>query len=309
MQATVLTRDAQLDGLAEPWRRLVGVEQSPFSSFEWCREYLRWVQPEPPLVVVVRDKGIVRAIAPLARAGQEAHPICDHLTDHSTLWLGDEAAVPLILHTLRECGVRRLRGHAVRRVPAGAQAGSAVPCQVLALSGDGCCHRSLRRHLDRAERQLSTVAPVRLRVEPVQPKTMATFLTRVDHWRAATGRPALADSVARRRFFLALAGSPPVADQMLLATLCRADEHISTLMCFVLGERLGYYAGGHNPQLARFGPGLLALDHVIRWARSSGYRQLDFLRGDEPYKTRLGAVTAYSVYDFALELPERQPCS
>lgn len=309
MRASVLTSEEQVDALAEAWRGLAGAERSPFRAFEWCREYLRWVQRKPPLVVVVRDRGTVTAVAPLVRAGTEAHPICDHLTDHSTLWLGDEAAVPLIVDALRARGIRRLRGHAVRDLPRAARSLSAVPCQVLALSGETACHRGLRKELDRAERRLSAGAQLSLQVEPVRPETMATFLALVDRWRAAAGRPPLAQQTGRRMFFLALAAWPDLADQLLLATLRRADEHVSTLLCLRLGDGLGYYAGGHNPRLARFGPGLLALDHVIRWARRRGYRWLDFLRGEERYKARLGAVTAYSVHDLVLDLRERPSCS
>ncbi|HYO82582.1 MAG TPA: GNAT family N-acetyltransferase, partial [Bryobacteraceae bacterium] len=59
---------------------------------------------------------------------------------------------------------------------------------------------------------------------------------------------------------------------------------------FARNGRMHYYLSGYDPQLERFSPGSLLIEHAIEHARAAGDRDFDFLRGSEPYKYRWGAV-------------------
>jgi CelD/BcsL family acetyltransferase involved in cellulose biosynthesis len=59
---------------------------------------------------------------------------------------------------------------------------------------------------------------------------------------------------------------------------------------FVGNETVYYYQGGLDPALAQESPGWLSLAVSLKLAIESGYREYDFLRGDEMYKTSWGAT-------------------
>ena len=56
------------------------------------------------------------------------------------------------------------------------------------------------------------------------------------------------------------------------------------------GRRSYYYLGGFDPELARQGPGVLAVGHAIAEALREGAAEFHFLRGREPYKYQWGAM-------------------
>ena len=53
---------------------------------------------------------------------------------------------------------------------------------------------------------------------------------------------------------------------------------------------------GADPAYSRFGVGTLFISSVIEWAIRKGYREFDFLRGDEPYK-QLWATGSTELHD------------
>jgi CelD/BcsL family acetyltransferase involved in cellulose biosynthesis len=53
---------------------------------------------------------------------------------------------------------------------------------------------------------------------------------------------------------------------------------------FAGGGVVYVYQGGVEPELLRAEPGSLAKVCLIKQAIAEGYREIDFLRGDEPYK-------------------------
>jgi CelD/BcsL family acetyltransferase involved in cellulose biosynthesis len=58
---------------------------------------------------------------------------------------------------------------------------------------------------------------------------------------------------------------------------------------FVCRKRAYCYLSGFEPSLARYGPGTLVLGYAIESAFAEGVREMDFLRGAEPYKLAWGA--------------------
>ncbi|MBX7165466.1 MAG: GNAT family N-acetyltransferase [Pirellulales bacterium] len=59
---------------------------------------------------------------------------------------------------------------------------------------------------------------------------------------------------------------------------------------FLLGQDVAYlYQGGMHPDFLHWEPGRLSLVAGIEWAIGAGYRAVDLLRGDEPYKAHYQA--------------------
>lgn len=68
------------------------------------------------------------------------------------------------------------------------------------------------------------------------------------------------------------------------------DGHV-TAAAFGYGDADGYYLynSSYNPELAEASPGVVLLGRLIELSIERGRRVFDFLKGDEPYKFRLGA--------------------
>ena len=56
------------------------------------------------------------------------------------------------------------------------------------------------------------------------------------------------------------------------------------------GQRILYYNAGVDPDARDLSPGVVMVARYIEQAIETGRRELDFLRGDEPYKYEWGAV-------------------
>lgn len=65
----------------------------------------------------------------------------------------------------------------------------------------------------------------------------------------------------------------------------------ASLYCFAFGDRLCYYQGGFEPDLAKWSLGTVLTAHAIQSAIRGGRAVFDFLRGDEPYKAKWTQTT------------------
>jgi CelD/BcsL family acetyltransferase involved in cellulose biosynthesis len=61
-------------------------------------------------------------------------------------------------------------------------------------------------------------------------------------------------------------------------------------MHFDYGNRIWVYNSGINPAYLDLSPGWVLLGRTIQWGIENGREALDFMRGDEIYKYRLGGV-------------------
>ena len=78
------------------------------------------------------------------------------------------------------------------------------------------------------------------------------------------------------------------------------DTPVATSMCFDYDGVRMLYNSGHDPEYRYYSVGLLLHSMCLRDALERGYRYFDFLRGDEPYKYRLGGAD-HHLYRISLE--------
>lgn len=62
---------------------------------------------------------------------------------------------------------------------------------------------------------------------------------------------------------------------------------------FDYGGRIWVYNSGLDQRFRELSPGWVLLGHLLQWANEHGRREFDFMRGDEEYKYRFGAVNRY----------------
>jgi len=58
-------------------------------------------------------------------------------------------------------------------------------------------------------------------------------------------------------------------------------------------DRLWIYNSGLDRSFSEYSPGWVLLGELLRWANQNGVREFDFMRGDEEYKYRFGAVDRF----------------
>ena len=96
-----------------------------------------------------------------------------------------------------------------------------------------------------------------------------------------------------RAFFRALMHTAAQHGWLHLAFLDVGDRPAAAYLAFDFGQRLWIYNSGLDPAFAHLSPGWVLAGHLIQRAIAHGYRVLDWLRGDEDYKYRLGGRDFY----------------
>ncbi len=97
--------------------------------------------------------------------------------------------------------------------------------------------------------------------------------------------------------------TPPMRDQMkeivrcafaggclMLAFLKIGGEIAAGYLNFDYLNRIWVYNSGVDRRFMEYSPGWVLLGHLLQWANEQKRSELDFMRGDEEYKYRFGAV-------------------
>ncbi len=95
-----------------------------------------------------------------------------------------------------------------------------------------------------------------------------------------------------RAFFLRVMPVMYACGWLQLAFLTLDGEPVASYLNFDYNQHVLVYNSGLAMQFGEASPGIVLLAHLIRHAIARGYRVFDFLRGNEDYKYRFGAVDA-----------------
>lgn len=98
----------------------------------------------------------------------------------------------------------------------------------------------------------------------------------------------MSDGMAR--FFGEIAQRWAEAGILRLAFLSSAGNDVAAALQLVAGDRMLLYNSGYDPSRRDANPGLVLNARCIEAAIAEGFREYDFLRGDERYKYDLGGV-------------------
>jgi CelD/BcsL family acetyltransferase involved in cellulose biosynthesis len=100
--------------------------------------------------------------------------------------------------------------------------------------------------------------------------------------------------------------SPRMRDQMASVMRCAFDHHCLQLAFLTIAEkkvagylsfdylnRIWVYNSGIDKMYSSYSPGWVLLGHLLQWANEHGRQEFDFMRGDEEYKYKFGAIDRY----------------
>jgi CelD/BcsL family acetyltransferase involved in cellulose biosynthesis len=70
-------------------------------------------------------------------------------------------------------------------------------------------------------------------------------------------------------------------------------EKAAAKMLFKYRDILWAYNSGVDQRFREYSPGWVLLGYILQWANENGFEEFDFMRGDETYKYRFGAIDRF----------------
>jgi CelD/BcsL family acetyltransferase involved in cellulose biosynthesis len=301
------------------WRRCPGA--LPFQAPAWLMPWWRHFAPGSLFVLAARNSGRLVGLAPAyiedGALGRRILPLGISLSDHLDILVDPDCAEPamasLVSAALSRSGdwdiweLENLLPDAVAlrlRLPHGCvdQVVAQTACPVLALSRgqDGApppLPRAKRRHLNlacnRAARRGAVVIE-RAGATSVIPALEHLFRLHGKRWESRGGAGVLAPEPVQA--FQRDAVPRLQASGLLRVYLLRiADQVVAAHYELVHGRRVYVYLTGLDPDYEYESPSTILMAHAIEQAIGDGFSEIDFLRGQEPYKYEWGAVDRWNV--------------
>jgi CelD/BcsL family acetyltransferase involved in cellulose biosynthesis len=115
------------------------------------------------------------------------------------------------------------------------------------------------------------------------PQALETF---VRMHRAASGEKGTFMNEDLERFFVALTERTGA----VVDTLTAGDRPVAAVFGWASDDAFYIYNSAYEPELRSASPGAVLASMLVEREIQRGATRLDFLKGDEPYKYRLGAV-------------------
>jgi len=317
LRTEIVIDSAAFERLAPEWRKLAAASRfaTVFQTYEWTAAWWRHFGRGRRLrLVVVREAaGALAGIFPLMLSRWYGTPLrrlsligtggtdyLDIIVDDTRLADVVDAAMAALendrswhvldLQQLRDGGALRSaqRPAIVRRVSAG------EACPYVPLPADWAeflksLGKKTRANVGYYERNLGRLfeAEVGYVQDPDRLDAEMTALFEL-HQRRWNKRwlPGVFGAPVVQRFHRDLAKALLDSGHLRLFTIRLDGETQAVLYCFSYGDRFSYYQGGFEPTFARHSLGTVATAAALREAIAEGKGVFDFLRGDEPYKSK-----------------------
>ncbi len=324
MKITAYTDATAFDALADSWNELLA--RAPidcvFYTWEWQQTWWQAYQPGELLILTCSDSdsGQLLGIAPLftteSAGGRSTQIIgCVDVTDYLDFIVDGERMQPVLAAFVEYLSANResLGRLDFCNIPFDSPTREILPvllqsqgfdvaveqqevCPVISLPRDWSSYLG---SLDKKQRH-----EVRRKIRRIQGSEHAIDWYIVNGQHDLTGEidqfvrlMAASDPEKERflqdegnqRFFRAIVPLMQARGWLQLNFLTVDEAPVASYINFIYGDRVMVYNSGHAHQdFGGLSPGIVLLAYNIRYAIEQGYQYYDFLRGDEPYKYRMG---------------------
>lgn len=139
----------------------------------------------------------------------------------------------------------------------------------------------------RRNKLAKTLGDVELRIDDRRPETLALGMKWKSAQYVASGYGDLFADAGNRRLFVELQARGLV----LVSSLSAGDKVIAVHLGASHEGRLYWWIPSYDPDFAKFSPGRLLMESLIRASFERGDHEFDFLIGDEAYKWRYATHT------------------
>ena len=147
----------------------------------------------------------------------------------------------------------------------------------------------IKRYPKRLEKQFAVEYQLAQSAEEVQRALTDLFQLHGKRWRAR-GQTGVLATPRRQRFHREICREFARRDWLRLWTLRCDNRPACVLLSYFYGDKYYFFIGGFEPELLRWSVGTCLFARVLRHAIEEGASEFDFLRGEEEYKYRFGAV-------------------
>lgn len=317
LRVSVVSAENDLDGLREEWDDLLSRSRSAsiFQTWEWITVSWQYFgQRKRLLVLCVRDGERLVGLAPLELTSMYLSPlrrlqfigtgVSDYLdfvldadsedavlaaidswlADNHECWdLLDLQNIPENSSTKRPWNGSRLRRELLRQ--------EICPYLPLPESWDemhSSFGKKMRYNLGYYERLMKRNFNVHLdalSAHELDEGMSAFFHLHTQRWRKRF-LPGMLTGERKQKFHRDIAWLAHKKGWLRLHGLRLDGKLQSILYCFTFNDRGYYYLGGFEPELSKYSPGTVLTGYAIRDAIERGCTEFDFLRGNEPYKSR-----------------------
>ena len=322
MKITAYTDASAFDALADSWNALLA--RAPidclFYTWEWQQTWWHAYQPGDLLILTCHDGGQLVGIAPLftteSAAGRSTQIIgCVDVTDYLDFIVDGQRMQPVLaalaeymsanresLGRLDFCNIpndsptREILPALLRSHGFDVAVEQQEVCPVISLPRDWSSYLG---SLDKKQRH-----EVRRKIRRIQGSEHAVDWYIVNGQRDLSGeidqfvqlmaasdpqKERFLQDAGNQRFFRAIVPLMQARGWLQLNFLTVDQSPVASYINFVYGDRVMVYNSGHAHQdYGGLSPGIVLLAYNIRHAIEQGYQYFDFLRGDEPYKYRMG---------------------
>jgi CelD/BcsL family acetyltransferase involved in cellulose biosynthesis/glycosyltransferase involved in cell wall biosynthesis len=296
-------------------------EATPFQRPEWLLPYCRAFGVTSPWAVSAWSGDRLAALAPLVVYEKDGRRIATLLGGGRSDWqdaLVDPDLAPDAANALLDriaAGRDRYDALVLERLPphgwlARAEAPDALgateeeeePCPVIALPSavealESVIGSGVLANARYGRRRLARIGPtaiVETTAADVDRHLCALFDLHGARW-SARGQAGVLRDPTVRRFHLDAARALAASGRLRGYRLVVGDRVAAVWHGFEDRRRLYYYLGGFDPAFRAASPGAVLLAHAIEEAVRRGVRELDLLRGREPYKYAWGAVDRWAL--------------
>jgi CelD/BcsL family acetyltransferase involved in cellulose biosynthesis len=297
----------KLSKLRSAWNELFDNMPSatPFVSHEWFSALARSILKTDPEVLVFYENSTIQGIIPAMISRRTIKMIGDeHVTDLIDLLSvpGHEAVIAAgLAEYIKEKDLSIDLYPFERNSPLIAGLKKHLPeliieeqdeCPLLNLPRtwadylnnlDGKSRHELRRKMKKVNGAV---------IQDVKPTEIDRFL---EFMAGSHGRKGAFLTPKMIRFFEVLIESFYKKGWLRLRAAIFEGQTIGMLLGFDFKQRVYLYNMGFDPELRTLSPGIVTIGLDIHAAIDEGYKYYDFLRGDEDYKYRLGAIERHTV--------------
>ncbi|MDR3763970.1 MAG: GNAT family N-acetyltransferase [Acidobacteriota bacterium] len=301
-------------------------EPNVFAGYDWFRIWNRYYtaaysSPRTPHVLVLRRQGVVAGVAPLVRIGFSRLGVsvpriefCGHEWDYNNLVFGDdpcgqtEAVVQYLAQNANLWDLIQLRN---LRAPSGAiehlhsaLTAAGLP-HTIHFEAEGCpflpldtawegilarfsasTRHSLRLGQSRIARMQADGLRIRIVDEPHREPALLDRMIAVERQKRVGGRPAPLFVARYREVFAALFATLGPGGKVAVALMELDGRLLAWNLYFRCGHKLWGYLTAYDHEFSRLSPGTMLLPTIIDDGFARGFEELDFMTGEEAYKSR-----------------------
>lgn len=320
-----VTSEEGLVNLQEDWNRLSEASQEPnvFMTFDWFRAWNHRFTLDDRSgqrklsVLVLRQDGAIAGVLPLAyrtasRFGVAVRKLefVETLADYHDLVVGNDpegqsgAIAGFLAKTQDEWDLFDLRdlretGDTAALIGSALSAAGlqyrVIPeperCPYLPISGDsvaqieklsGHVRRVLRKRMERAQ---ALGLRVRIIENPQDEHGLVEKMIALEAQKHSEGKRVQPFIGKFRQVFQSLFDTLGPRHWVYVALMELDDRPVAWQLGFRCGQKLWDFNKAYDHTFSRFAPGTLLVAALLDYGFSHGYKEYDFLRGEEAYKT------------------------